>query len=446
MAQPSARQVAKQVQRGGEWSAQRAGTSSDLRVRNLVALLRAVHDAGGARTRAELTRDLGLARGTATVLIADLAVRELIQEQPGPSGRRGRPTGIPGRHPNGPVAIAVDLRDESWAIAAAELGGSMVVLDERAHQARPASRVLKALADAIAARTRAAGLARRVTGVAVAMPATIGRGRIVQAVHLDWPQVDVAGTLRRALDVSFTGARNASPAGTAAARGSELPGRGYYGAGNDATLAGLAEARRGRLRGAATGLHLHVSLGVGGVLIVGGRPVTGALGAAGEFGHMPLTSSDVPCQCGSYGCWDLEVGANALLRHAGVPIPPGARMAAARQVVHDAVSGEPACTQSVQACAAALGKGAAALVNAHDPEIITLSGLAIAIHGAAPTALHDAYLAGLMRFRRAAPPPLLPSALAAPGPLVGAAELLFDKFLTTDGLQWWEQRGQGPGH
>ena len=38
-------------------------------------------------------------------------------------------------------------------------------------------------------------------------------------------------------------------------------------AGNDATLAGLAEARRGVLRGVPVALHLHVATGIGGVLL-----------------------------------------------------------------------------------------------------------------------------------------------------------------------------------
>jgi predicted NBD/HSP70 family sugar kinase len=419
-------------------------------MRNLAALARAVHDGAGRNTRAELTRGLGLARGTAAVLAAELAARELVSEHTRQSGRRGRPTGIIGPHPRGPVAIAVDLRDESWTIAAGELGGGLAVLDERAHQARPADRVLTALAGMIAARTEAAGIARRVIGVAVALPATISRGRIVQAVHLGWPQLDLAGALRATLGVGFEsgsatpgiGATSRNAGGEIAAGGGQLPAGGRYIAGNDATLAGLAEARRGRLREVGAGLHLHASLGIGGVLIMGGQPVTGALGTAGEFGHMPLASGDLACPCGSRGCWELEVGANALLRHANIQVAPGARIGAAEQVIRRALDGDPVCTRAAGSCAAALGRGAAALVNAHDPQIVTLSGLAIALMNAAPAVLRDAYLTGLMRFRRADPPPLGTSELAVPGSLIGAAELLFDEFLTTDGLAWWEHRSR----
>ena len=55
-------------------------------------------------------------------------------------------------------------------------------------------------------------------------------------------------------------------------------------AGNDATLAGLAEARRGVAAGVPVVLYLSVEVGIGGVLLVGGRPLLGALGEAGSSG------------------------------------------------------------------------------------------------------------------------------------------------------------------
>src|ERR1700753_2294886 len=117
-----------------------ATTSAELRAHNLARLLRAVHDGGGQLTRAELTRQLSLARGTATVLVRDLARRELIEELTSPvdataQRARGRPTGVPSAHPRGPVALAVDLRDDSFTVAAFELTGRSTVLDRQEREA-----------------------------------------------------------------------------------------------------------------------------------------------------------------------------------------------------------------------------------------------------------------------------------------------------------------------
>ncbi|MEU5884444.1 ROK family protein [Spirillospora sp. NPDC047279] len=375
-----------------------ARTSGELRLHNLVRLLRAVHERGAQATRSELTRDLGLARGTAAVLVGELINNELIREEAAHQGTRGRPTGIPGPHPAGPVALAVDFREDLWTIAAAELGGALTVLDERPH--RGSLPVLDDLTEAMA-RHRTA-LAPRPVATALALPGPIRDGRLVDIPALGWREIDIAAALPGVL------------------------------VGNDATLAALAEARRGALRGHGLGLHLHVEFDLGGALILNGDPIPGARGAAGEIGHMPLIGGDEPCPCGAAGCWGNEVGANALLRATGGP--PHDRSRALE------ILASPAHQAAVDKAADILGIGISALVNALDPELVTLSGLGPGILARSANALDVTYRQGLMAFRRENPPPITPSALGPEATLIGAAELAFDTFLTPQGLTDWLTR------
>ena len=401
-----------------------ATTSAELRAHNLARLLRAVHGGGGQLTRAELTRQLSLARGTATVLVRDLAERQLIEELPSPADApaevrvqrtRGRPTGVPSAHPDGPVALAVDLRDDSFTLAAFELTGRGAVLDRQERDTRSGTAMLADVAARLTIRRRQFG--DRVIGIGVAVPSPLSGGTMVQPTLSDWQDVDVAGIL------------GVLAAGAAQAAGPVL-------AGNDATLAGLAEARRGVLRGVSVALHLHVATGIGGVLLAGGQPVTGARGSAGEFGHMPLAGGSDPCRCGSTGCWELDAGARGLLRAAGLG-EQGDRMVQATRVIA-AAADDPGCARALARVAGALGRGIGALVNAQDPEVVGLSGLAAEVYLAAPDAVRTAYLAALMRFRRPHPPVLLPSTLGDLGTLTGASELVFDAFLTPRGLGRWQ--------
>src|SRR5208282_3675288 len=137
-----------------------ATTSAELRAHNLARLLRAVHDGAGQLTRAELTRQLALARGTATVLVRELAGRQLIEELASPADApadvrvqrtRGRPTGVPSAHPAGPVAVAVDLRDDSFTVAAFELTGRCTVLDRQERDTGSGAGVLSDVADRLRA-------------------------------------------------------------------------------------------------------------------------------------------------------------------------------------------------------------------------------------------------------------------------------------------------------
>ena len=405
-----------------------ATTSAELRAHNLARLLRAVHDGAGQFTRAELTRQLSLARGTATVLVRDLAERQLIEELPSPADApaevrvqrtRGRPTGVPSAHPYGPVALAVDLRDDSFTLASFELTGRGAVLDRQERDTRSGTAMLADVAARLTIRRRQFG--DRVIGIGVAVPSPLSGGTMVQPTLSDWQDVDVAGIL------------GVLAAGAAQAAGPVL-------AGNDATLAGLAEARRGVLRGVSVALHLHVATGIGGVLLAGGQPVTGARGSAGEFGHMPLAGGSDPCRCGSTGCWELDAGARGLLRTAGLG-EQGDRMVQATRVIAAAAQ-DPGYARALAQVAGALGRGIGALVNAQDPEVVGLSGLAAEVIAAAPDAVQTAYLAALMRFRRPQAPALLPSTLGDLGTLTGASELVFDDFLTPRGLGTWPPPAQ----
>jgi predicted NBD/HSP70 family sugar kinase len=386
-----------------------ATTSAELRAYNLARLLRAVHDGDGTRTRADLTRQLKLARGTATVLVRELAATQLIEELASPErGARGRPTGLPSAHPNGPVALGVDLRDDSFAVAAFQLTGSGTVLGHHPRTSRDGAGMLAEVA--VAVNEYATEFGDRLVGVGVAVPSPVSDGRMVQPTLLDWRDLNVAEKIApgEAINVRV---------------------------GNDATLAGLAEARRGALRGVSVALHLHIATGIGGVLLANGNPIIGASGAAGEFGHMPLTGGTQRCRCGSVGCWELDAGTRGLLRRAGRG-EAGDRMAEAQQIIAGAAT-DASCAAALGDVAEALGRGIGALVNAHDPEVVGLSGLAARVYQAAPTAVWSGYQSTLMRFRRAAPPPLVPSRLADLGALTGAAELVFDEFLTSRGITAW---------
>ncbi|MGH8881739.1 MAG: MarR family transcriptional regulator, partial [Stackebrandtia sp.] len=110
-----------------------ARTSEDLRTHNRIRLLRTVHETGGTLTRSQLTRRLGLARGTASVLVAELHQARLLTEVPATVTGRGRPTRIPGPHPHGPIALTVDVREDGWSLGTAELGGEPTIVEATEH-------------------------------------------------------------------------------------------------------------------------------------------------------------------------------------------------------------------------------------------------------------------------------------------------------------------------
>jgi predicted NBD/HSP70 family sugar kinase len=91
----------------------------------------------------------------------------------------------------------------------------------------------------------------------------------------------------------------------------------------------------------------------------------------------------------------------------------------------------------VRTVAVALASGIAGLVNAHDPDVVTLGALAGEIRAVARPEFDAAYMAGLMGFRRRQPTPLVPAALGEEGALVGAAAAALDVVLSEQGLRDW---------
>src|SRR5207253_5574640 len=76
---------------------------------------------------------------------------------------------------------------------------------------------------------------------------------------------------------------------------------------NDANAATLAEWAHGAGRGTRHMVMLTLGTGVGGGLILDGKPYRGAIGAGAELGHMVIDIDGPPCQGACTGRGHLEV-------------------------------------------------------------------------------------------------------------------------------------------
>ena len=85
---------------------------------------------------------------------------------------------------------------------------------------------------------------------------------------------------------------------------------------NDASLAALAEHVYGAGRGLRHLIYITVSTGIGGGIIVDGKPYSGARGLAGEIGHMTIDRNGPRCRCGNLGCLEAMASGTAAARMA----------------------------------------------------------------------------------------------------------------------------------
>jgi len=94
---------------------------------------------------------------------------------------------------------------------------------------------------------------------------------------------------------------------------------------NDANAAALGEFYFGAARGVRNFIYITLSTGIGGGIITDGKIYTGAIGAAGEVGHMTINDEGPICNCGNRGCWETLASGTALAREARHRIKEGVR-------------------------------------------------------------------------------------------------------------------------
>ena len=85
--------------------------------------------------------------------------------------------------------------------------------------------------------------------------------------------------------------------------------------GNDANVAALGEMWKGAGHGEKNMVMVTLGTGVGGGVIMGGRPLIGANGAGGEIGHICVNYFEEKCcGCGKKGCLEQYASANGIVR------------------------------------------------------------------------------------------------------------------------------------
>jgi len=155
---------------------------------------------------------------------------------------------------------------------------------------------------------------------------------------------------------------------------------------NDATVAGLAEAVAGVSAGVSDSVFLTLGTGVGGGIIIGGKPYSGAHGCGSEIGHMMIRMRGEKCTCGCFGCFERYASATAIIREAKKALethPDSSMMEKcggdperinAKIVIDAAREGDAAAKAVFDEYVYALAVGIINIINMIDPEVIVLGG------------------------------------------------------------------------
>jgi fructokinase len=146
---------------------------------------------------------------------------------------------------------------------------------------------------------------------------------------------------------------------------------------NDANCFAVSEASDGAAAGAAIVFGVILGTGVGGGVVIEGRPLTGAQAIAGEWGHNPLpvpADSERPgpsCYCGRSGCIETWLSGprfqQQFAEHTG-------RTLRATEIAEAALAGDKDAAAHMELYCDRLARALAGIINIIDPHAIVLGG------------------------------------------------------------------------
>ncbi len=198
-----------------------------------------------------------------------------------------------------------------------------------------------------------------IIGIGIGVPGPVdGKGVVNKCINLGWGVFNIQDALW-----SLTG----------------LPVR----AGNDANVAALGEAWKGGGNGCDNMMMATLGTGVGGGIIIDGKPVSGVHGAGGEIGHLVLDPLEAEsCNCGKKGCAEQYCSATGVVRVAKRHLAASDTPSSLRSIgdltckdVFDAgKAGDVVALEILEQVYEYLGRFLANVCGVVDPEVVVIGG------------------------------------------------------------------------
>jgi glucokinase len=141
---------------------------------------------------------------------------------------------------------------------------------------------------------------------------------------------------------------------------------------NDANAAAIGEWRAGAAKGATFVVMLTLGTGVGGGVVLDGRPFRGTTGVGAELGHIVIEADGgLPCGCGGRGHLEAYASGGAADRAARELYGEGS---SGKELVENAHGGDSRAVEALAAIGRSLGAGIASFVNIFEPEVVVVGG------------------------------------------------------------------------
>jgi predicted NBD/HSP70 family sugar kinase len=297
-------------------------------------------------SRADLARCSGLQRSTVSLIVEELLAEHWIVEGPtGQTPRGRRPTFLNINSQRG--VLALDIHPSQTTLAVTDLGGN-IIAEEIVTPPENPQKVVGAIVDAVRGMI-AAHRERSFDGIGINVPGRLDANleQFIFAPNIDWPIGQIKARVEQATGLPVV-------------------------VDNVANACALSEIWFGYSDGLHDLVAVSVTEGIGTGIIANGRLLRGEGGVAGEFGHVQLEPSGLPCACGNRGCWETIASNRAGMRYYAELVQEPAP--GFDQLLRMAEAGDQAARQAIDKMCRALGRGMHMVASALAPSEIVVVG------------------------------------------------------------------------
>lgn len=302
-------------------------------------------------------RSSGLSSATVSNVISDLISDGMVAEAGSVDSDGGRPRTLLRVRPDFAQVVGVDIGEThvqvglfDCTLATLETA-TYPIADTKLDPDRIAGLVIEGI-NAVTAGVDP----RDLLGVGVGVPGAVLTDGLVHAPTLRWSGVPLVSMLRPLITAPL-----------------------YVD--NCARTLGQAEMWRGAGRDASRAVIALLGVGVGAAVATGADSYRSATSTTSEWGHTVIQVGGSACRCGSHGCLEAYIGADAILKRYGKRFTATTTEAKMAELVRKSTTspGREALAETAEY----LGIGIANLVNLLNPDRVVLSGWVSATLGPA---------------------------------------------------------------
>jgi glucokinase-like ROK family protein len=263
-----------------------------VKVKNKFTLLQTIKELGPL-SRADLSQQIGLTKGTVSSLVNELLEEKLCYETgPGESSGGRRPVMLLFNERAG-YSIGIDLGVNYILGVLTDLSGNIINEQMMTHNklthdesAIKLKEIIRYLCDT------APSSPYGIVGIGIGVPGIVNHdGKILLAPNLGWENITLIEDLKKEFQLPVI-------------------------IENEANAGAYGEKRFGAGKDYENLIYISAGMGIGAGFILNNELYRGADGFSGEMGHMIIQIDGEKCSCGSNGCWELYASEQALLKQA----------------------------------------------------------------------------------------------------------------------------------